>query len=47
VFGVATTHPDRSIGSLTDLPHAAEYRPTCSRPPDPGVVLSPDHGLQP
>jgi hypothetical protein len=45
VFGVA--HPLRSLGSLTALPHAAEYRPWASRPPDSGVVLSLGHGLQP
>ena len=45
VLGVAATPPGRSMGGPTDLTHAAEY-PTASWPPDPGVVLSPGHGLQ-
>ena len=46
VFGVAAMPLGRSMGNLTDLPHAAEY-PTASLPPDPSVVLSPSHELQP
>ena len=46
-FRVAATHPGRSRGSLTDLPHVAEYRPSGPRSPCPLVVLSVGHGRDP